>query len=265
MSFSQKDRYDMEDLAEIMRFLRSPEGCSWDRAQTHSSIRENVIEEAYEVADAIDKGDSQALCEELGDLLLQTIFHAQISEEEGLFNIDDVADGICKKLIRRHPHIFGDIKLSSKEEIFDTWERVKAQEKGHTTFSQEAQAVPANFPALMRSQKVRKRIAKSGFDYPDVHLAIENMEDEVAELKAAVAKKDSENIFEELGDVLFSTVNVARFLDMDAELALTRSCEKFMDRFKRLEELALKEGIDMKKSTLDELNNLWCRAKSTGV
>ena len=265
MSFAEKDRYSMNDLVEIMRLLRSPEGCSWDRAQTHFSIRQNVIEEAYEVADAIDRSDSKALCEELGDLLLQTVFHAQMAEEAGTFNIEDVADGICKKLIRRHPHIFGDLKLSSTEEIFDTWEKIKVEEKGQNTFSETAQAVPSNFPALMRSQKVRKRLAKSGFDYPDIHYAIENMESEVAELKEAIQKNDSENTFEELGDVLFSAVNVARFLDMDAELALTRSCEKFMNRFEKLEELALKEGIDMKKSTLDELNNLWCRVKSTGV
>ena len=265
MNFSLKDRYNMDDLIEIMKIVRSPEGCMWDRSQSHKSIRSCVIEEAYEVSDAIDREDDKALCEELGDLLLQVVYHAEIAEEEGKFNIDDIADGISKKLIRRHPHIFGDKKLSSPEEISAEWDRIKAEEKGQETFSQRAEAVPKNFPALMRSQKVRSRLAKSGFDYPDVEAALENTEAEIRELRAAIANKDEENTFEELGDVLFSTVNVARFLDMDAETALTKSCEKFMARFKQLEELAEKKGIDTQKSTLEELNNLWSTVKSTGV
>ena len=265
MNFSLKDRYNMDDLIEIMRIVRGPEGCMWDRSQSHESIRPCVIEEAYEVADAIDRKDDRALCEELGDLLLQVVYHSEIAGEEGKFNIDDVADGISKKLIRRHPHIFGDKKLSSPEEISAEWDRIKAEEKGQKTFSETAEAVPANFPALMRSQKVRSRLAKSGFDYPDVYAALENVESEIKELKAAIDNKDEENTFEELGDVLFSAVNVARFLDMDAETALTRSCEKFMKRFKSLEKLAEEKGIDTTKSTLEELNNLWYTVKSTGV
>ncbi|MEG1971720.1 MAG: nucleoside triphosphate pyrophosphohydrolase [Oscillospiraceae bacterium] len=265
MEFKEKGNYNFDDLLKIMNILRSPGGCMWDGEQTHKSIRQNVIEEAYEVAEGIDKDSPKILCEELGDLLLQVVFHAEISKGEGKFDINSVCDGICKKLILRHPHIFGDIKVSNSDEILDNWEKIKKQEKGQQTAIDTVKAVPITFPALMRSQKVQKRAAKSGFDYPDAAMALEALEGEIEELKLAIKNDDMDNQFEELGDILFSTVNVARFLKIDSELALTRSCEKFIDRFERVEKLADEENCNMKNADINELNDLWKKAKNTGI
>lgn len=261
MEFITRRRYGVSDLIEIMRLLRSPGGCPWDREQTHASIRKNLIEEAYEVADAIDLNDEALLCEELGDLLLQVVFHSRISEEAGEFSLDDVADGICKKLIIRHPHIFGDVKVSGSDEVLDNWDEIKKREKGQSTATETLRAVPRTFPALMRSQKVQKRAAKTGFDYPDVEMALSDLENEIAELRAAMANADKPACAEELGDLIFSAVNVTRKLRFDAEECLTRSCDKFVDRFERVEELAAERCIEMREAPLDLLNRLWDEAK----
>lgn len=257
MAFKTKEKYQVSDLVQIMSLLRSENGCPWDREQTHKSIRKNLIEEAYEVIEAIDAEDAHMLCEELGDLLLQVVFHSRMSEEAGEFSIDDVADGICKKLVLRHPHIFGDVVVHSSSQVLDNWEEIKKQEKGQTTVSETLHSVPLVLPALMRSQKVQKRAAKSGFDYPDAIMALEDLESEIAELKAAMLQQDKAACREELGDVLFSAVNVSRMLEIDAEEGLTDSCDKFIRRFDELELLAKRENVDMKHAPLDRLNKLW--------
>ena len=257
MEFQAKEEYQVSDLVAIMSLLRSENGCPWDREQTHKSIRKNLIEEAYEVVEAIDADDADMLCEELGDLLLQVVFHSRMSEEAGAFSIDDVADGICKKLILRHPHIFGDVVVSNSTQVLNNWEEIKKREKGQTTVSETLHSVPLVLPALMRCQKVQKRAAKSGFDYPDAISALEDLESEIAELKAAMAQNDHAACTEELGDVLFSAVNVSRMLNIDAEEGLTASCDKFIQRFDDLELLAQRENVDMKHAPLDRLNKLW--------
>ncbi len=262
MAFEQKEHYQVSDLVRIMSLLRDRDGCPWDLEQTHQSIRKNLIEESYEVVEAIDANNPEMLCEELGDLLLQVVFHSRISEEAGDFSIDDVADGICKKLILRHPHIFGDTVVNNSKQVLENWDEIKKKEKGQTTISQTLHSVPKVLPALMRSQKVQKRAAKSGFDYPDAVAALSDLESEIAELKDALQKQDSLSCREELGDVLFSAVNVARMLDIDAEESLTASCDKFVKRFDAVELLAKRENVDLKHAPPDRLNKLWRDAKN---
>lgn len=262
MDFQIKDSYNIADLVKVMELLRGENGCPWDREQTHTSIRKDLIEEAYETVEAIDCGSSKMLCEELGDLLMQVVFHSRIAQEQNEFDFDDVADGICKKLILRHPHVFGDVEVNGSEQVLKNWDEIKKTEKGQTTATETLKSVPKVFPALMRCQKVQKRAAKTGFDYTDAEMAFGDLESEVAELKQAMQQNDSENCFEELGDVLFSAVNVARMLGLDSEESLKASCDKFIDRFEKVEQLAIKNGVDMSSASLDSLNELWRKAKS---
>lgn len=262
MDFKRKERYRVEDLLEIMRVLRSENGCPWDREQTHESIRRNFIEETYEVVEAIDNRDKALLEEELGDVLLQVVFHAQMEAEEGAFDFDDVCDGICKKLILRHPHIFGDVVASTSEEVLRNWDEIKKQEKGQKTQTDAVLSVPKVLPALMRSAKVQQRAAKTGFDYPALDDSMKDLDSELCELKEAVASGNREAVAEEFGDLLFSCVNVSRFLHLDAEEALSFATEKFIRRFAEVEKLAGEQGIQMKDAPLDELNRLWAEAKT---
>ncbi|MEF9983183.1 MAG: nucleoside triphosphate pyrophosphohydrolase [Oscillospiraceae bacterium] len=259
--FNFKNEYTCDDLLKIMDILRSENGCPWDISQTHTSIKSNVIEEAYEVLDAIEMENDDMLKEELGDLLLQVVFHSQIAKEEKSFNFDDVADGICKKLIERHPHIFSNVVVNSTNEVLDNWDTIKQKQKGQKTCLETLESVPKVFPALMRSQKVQKRAAKSGFDYPVLQMAFDDLQSEIVELQQAISNNDVENIFEELGDVAFSVVNVSRFLGVDCEDATQKSCDKFIDRFSMVEKLAISNGIDMKNVSIDVLNDLWKQAK----
>lgn len=261
MEFMVKESYNISDLVEIMAILRSENGCPWDREQTHESIRRDLLEETYEVIEAIDAKDAQMLKEELGDLLMQVVFHSRISCEEQSFDFDAVADGICKKLILRHPHVFGNIAVESSEEVLKNWDEIKKKEKGQTTASDTLKSVPKVFPALMRSQKVQKRAAKTGFDYTDAEMAFGDLKSEVAELEDAMCRANAEDCFEELGDLLFSVVNVARMLKIDAEDSLTASCEKFIRRFEKVEDMASQGGIDMSTASLERLNELWREAK----
>lgn len=261
MNFTFKEKYDIEDLLQIMKLLRSENGCPWDREQTHGSIRKNFIEETYEVAEAIDKQDSALLREELGDVLLQIVFHSEMEEEAGRFSFGDVVNEICQKLIIRHPHVFSDIQVSGVEDVLDNWNRIKQKTKGQSTASETLDSVPRQLPALMRSEKVQSRAKKAGFDYPDVDMALNDLKSEVSELSAAIDKKDTGNIAEELGDVLFSAVNVSRFFHMDPEELLTHSCDKFIARFKIVEALAQEQNMDLKQSDIDVLNQLWKEAK----
>lgn len=262
MDFRFKEKYDINDLLEIMRILRSENGCPWDREQDHKSIRKDFLEETYEVVEAIDTEDSELLLEELGDVLLQVVFHSRIEEEKGGFDFGDVADGICQKLIVRHPHVFGDVTAETSGEVLKNWNNIKQQTKGQETYSETLESVCTALPALMRAQKIGQRAKRAGMDFKDVSQVVECLESEIAELKEAMAENDSGHIGEEMGDVLFSCVNLARHLDCDAEESLTRSTDKFINRFKETEDLIRCEGIDMRSLNIDELDAYWRKAKT---
>lgn len=260
--FNFKEHYNIDDLVEIVKVLRSENGCPWDKVQTHSSIRSDFIEEVYEVIEAIDMDSAEMLREELGDVLLQVVFHSQIKTEENIFNFEDICNDICQKLIIRHPHVFGEITVNSCDEVLTNWEQIKQETKGQTTFTQTLESVPKTFPALMRAQKVGKRAAKSGMDFADITDAINRLKSEISELEAAVAENNQEKIREELGDVLFSCTNVARKADADSEIVLTDSTEKFIRRFARTEDLIRLKEIDMTSLGIDELDEYWEQAKA---
>ena len=259
VDFQYKDSYNVKDLEEIVRILRAPGGCPWDAEQTHQSIRRNFLEEAYEAAEAIDEENPEHLKEELGDVLLQVVFHARMEQEAGRFDLDGVADGVCKKLIYRHPHVFGDVSVSGTGEVLSNWEELKRKEKGQATNTDALEAVARSLPALWRAEKVQKKARKAGFDWPDVSGALDKLSEELEELKAAAAQ--GTNVAEELGDLLFSAVNVSRFLKVDCEDALNQATDKFIDRFRKVEEQA--GDRPMTEMTLDQLDQLWDRAKET--
>ncbi len=259
--FEIKENYSVDDLILLVERLRDKEdGCPWDKVQTHASIRQNFIEEAYEAVEAIDRNNNEMLEEELGDVLLQVALHAEIAKEEGAFSIDDVADTICKKLVLRHPHIFADITAKTADKVLSNWEDIKRGEKAQKTGIDAIDDVPKALPTLMRSQKVQKRAAYVGFDYPDIAMAVGDLESEVDELKRAL--RQDGDVFEEIGDLFFAAVNVARLSGIDADLAAERACEKFIERFRIVEALAKEQKVDMKNSGIDELNKLWSKAKS---
>ena len=261
MDFQFKDAYNITDLVQIMHILRAPGGCPWDRVQTHKSIRQNFIEETYEAVEAIDKGDTDLLREELGDVLMQVIFHSVMEEEEGRFGFDDVCDEVCKKLIIRHPHVFGSIEADTPEEVLKNWDAIKMQTKSQEKVSDSVVDVARSLPALMRAQKVQKRSAKSGMDFRDAASAAGKIPEEQQELFAAIDSGDQAKIEEELGDLLFSVVNVARFVGVDAELALTRSTDKFSKRFRDLEALAQERGVELKNAPDSLIDSLWEEVK----
>ena len=258
--FEVKDRYGLSDFVDIIAYLRSERGCPWDREQTHESIRRNVLEEAYEVCEAIDEHDSDHLREELGDLLMQVIFHARMEEEAGGWDIDDVADEACKKLILRHPHVFGDVKVSSTGEVLDNWDAIKRVEKSQRTTAEAMDSVAKTLPALWRADKIQSKAAKAGFDWPDVADALAKLREELSELEEAVASKG--DVEGELGDVLFAAVKVARFTGVDPEVALNRSSDKFVSRFRYVENAAEASGRKVEDCPLSELISLYAEAKS---
>ena len=261
INFSFKDNYTVQDLVDIVKVLRAPGGCQWDAQQTHQSIRRNFLEEAYEVAEAIDQNSTEHLQEELGDVLLQVVFHTAIEEEEGRFNLDDVADGVCKKLIYRHPHVFGDVSVSSTGEILANWEELKKKEKGQATQADAVDAVARSLPALWRAEKVQKKAAKVGFDWDSVDGAVDKLSEELGEVKEAMAGHGDPA--EELGDLLFAAVNVSRFLKVDPEDALQAACDKFAARFRRVEEAVTGQGKRMEDLSLEELDAIWNAIKHT--
>ena len=258
--FEIKDCYKTNDLASLVERLCDPEtGCPWDREQTHQSIRQNFIEETYEAVEAIDRDDSEMLKEELGDVLLQVVLHAEIARRNGEFTIDDVADRICKKLVLRHPHLFGSIAADSSDVVLKNWEDIKRGEKHQKSGSDAIDDVPKALPALMRSQKVQKRAAYVGFDYPNINMAADDLASEVEELKSALIGDG--DVFEEIGDLIFAAVNVARFQKIDAELAVEKACEKFANRFRLVEQMAEATGLDLKTADIGDMNKLWSKAK----
>mgnify|MGYP002609222415 CR=1 FL=1 len=259
VDFEQKDKYSVADLLRIMEILRAPDGCMWDRAQDHHSIRQNFIEETYEVCEAIDDEDTEHLKEELGDVLLQVVFHAQMEKEKGVFDMDDVADGICKKLIFRHPHIFGDVKVGSTDEILSNWDDLKRKEKHQETDTQALESVAKSLPSLIRAEKLQKKAAKVGFDWDNVKDALDKVQEELDEVRRAIdGDGDPE---EEIGDLLFASVNVARHLKIDPEAAAEKTCNKFVSRFAEMERQATAAGKKLADLSLSELDALWDSAK----
>lgn len=256
-----KKKFNIDDLLEIMRDLRKPGGCPWDREQDHHSIRNDFIEETYEAIDAIDRESTVDMCEELGDVLLQVVFHSQIEAEKNGFDFQDVCDGICKKLIERHPHVFGKISVKNSREVLENWDRIKRKSKHQTTFTDTLKSVPMSFPALMRADKVQKRAKKAGFDWDNVKDASKKLDEELEEFKEALLENDGTHAEEEFGDLLFSMVNVSRFMGINSEKALHAATDKFINRFEKTEIIAQKKGIDMKKASLETLDRLWEEAK----
>ena len=261
--FEFKEKYDISDLRLIMKELRSEHGCPWDKAQDHKSIRMDVLEEAYEVMEAIDSGSSDALKEELGDLLLQVIFHSELESEQGTFDFDDVCDGICKKLIYRHPHVFGDLKADTPEEVLRNWDMLKSKSKNEEKASDRLKSVPKLLPALMRAEKVGKRAANVGFDFESTEQVIVRLKEEIEELENALKSGSDIKTEEELGDILFSCTNLSRFLKKDSEKALTFAINKFIIRFSGVETLLERDGKSFADATSGELDEYWERVKDS--
>ncbi|NCB41891.1 MAG: nucleoside triphosphate pyrophosphohydrolase [Clostridia bacterium] len=256
-------------LTSIIRILRSPSGCPWDREQTHESLIRGMIEEAYEVVNAIEKGDVKNLQEELGDVLLQVVMHAQISEEAGHFSMTDIANTVSEKMIRRHPHVFGENspenplnKAIPVDKVVELWENVKQDEKSTNSQTEEMKSIPRQLPALLRSEKIQAKARRVGFDWDDVSEAFLKVKEETLELEEACAFKDKSHVRDELGDLLFAVVNVARFLDIDPEQALHLTSERFIRRFSYIENQAKLKGLSMSDMTLWEMDRLWEQAKS---
>ena len=256
----RKDAYGMEDLLALMRFLRSGHGCPWDREQTHRSIRSNVVEEAFEVVDAIDSGKPERLADELGDLLLQVVFHSQMADEDGTFDFNDVVGNICEKLISRHTHLFGEDagQAGSAESVLALWDRNKTKEKNHDRASQAMKDIPRGFPALMRAYKIQKKAARVGFDWKETDDVAAKVEEEFAEVRSAA---HPEEIGDEIGDLLFAVVNYARFLHVDPEMALDRANAKFIRRFEAMEDRILASGQALEDMDLSALDAFWDKVK----
>ena len=261
IDFELKDKYDINDLLSIITALRAPDGCPWDRVQTHTSLKKSFIEETYEVIEAINQNSVSGLREELGDVLLQILLHAEIEREQGNFDFDDICNELCQKLVIRHPHVFADVRAENEEQALQSWDSVKAQSKGVKKQSDTMVSIPIELPALMRAQKIQSKAAKVGFDWENADGAFEKLFEEINELKAAISQGDNADIEEEFGDLLFSCVNISRFIGVDSEEALTASSNKFINRFKIVEQLAQKKGIIMKEASLSELDKLWDEAK----
>lgn len=249
----------IDQLREIVARLRAPDGCPWDQEQTHASLRAGLLEEAYEVVEAINKSDDSNLREELGDLLLQVVFHAQIAHEEGRFNFNDVADEISRKLIRRHPHVFGKDHCKDSSAVLVKWEEIKRAEKGEAQQS-ILDGVSGGMPALMRAEKIQKKAARVGFDWSEIAPVFAKVREEIAEVEAELASTP-DRIEDEIGDLLFSVVNLARKLKVDGEVALHRASDKFVSRFHQVEALAAERGLTLEKLSLTELDVIWDEVK----
>ncbi|MBG9585660.1 nucleoside triphosphate pyrophosphohydrolase [Cytobacillus firmus] len=253
---------DFSKLRSIIAELRGPNGCPWDKKQTHESLKKYLIEEAYELIEAIDNEDTEHMTEELGDVLLQVMLHAQIGEDEGYFAIDDVIEGLSEKMIRRHPHVFGDMQAENEEDVLKNWQSIKQEEKGDNQESM-MDSVPKSFPNLMRAAEIQKKAAKAGFDWKEVEPAWEKVKEEIAEFEKEAADFSPE-MEPEFGDILFALVNIARFYKIDAEEAVRKTNEKFIRRFKYVEERVMMSGRKFEDFTLEQLDEFWNEAKSKG-
>ena len=257
----RQESYTLEPLVDVMAKLRSPGGCPWDIEQTHTTLRRYIIEEVYEVLEAIDEEDPQHLCEELGDLLLQIVFHARMAEESRLFSMQDVVDRVVEKLVRRHPHVFGDINVRDAAEVIVNWDAIKRREKENKPDS-ALDGIPKGLPALLRANKIQLKAAKAGFDWEDIEPVWEKVAEEIAELREAAATGEKRKIEDELGDLLFAVVNLGRFLGLESEVALNGANNKFVRRFRAMESAAKKQGLRWKELSLDRLEQLWEEAKA---
>ena len=255
-----KEKRPLYLLAEIAARLRAENGCAWDREQTYQSLKPYLIEEAYELYDAIESGDIKDMKEELGDLLYQVYAHAQIASEENQFTIDDVAHGIADKLIYRHPHVFGDDTVTDAQEVIERWEIIKKKEKSHRESILDG--VPAHLPALLKAYRVQQKVSRVGFDWEKTDDVVAKIEEELEEFKEAFSKGDKENALEEAGDILFSMANLLRFAGINPEEALQKTVKKFIRRFGHVEKECLKKGNNMEKMSLEELDLLWEEAKN---
>lgn len=260
-----------DDLVKVMARLRAPGGCPWDYEQTYASLAQYLLEESYETFDAIheanETGDTTNLREELGDLLLQVVFHSTIGAERGDFTIDDVAEGVTQKLVLRHPHVFGDAKMARAQDVLDNWDKLKADErkasgKPEKTKESILDEVPVHFPALLEGLKLTKKAAKVGFDWENAEQIFEKLDEEIAELKEAISKNETENIAEEIGDLLFVVMNLARQMDVEPETALKRTNRKFRQRFKFIENELKRDGKSLEAASLKEMDDLWNKAKA---
>lgn len=257
------NKKDFQDLLDIIETLRNPGGCPWDREQTHESLKSALLEECYEVIDAIENEDEDALIEELGDVLLQVVFHASIGKEDGYFDIMDVIGAISNKMINRHPHVFGNEKANTSEQVLVNWDEIKKEEKGIKTLTEEMQNIAKSLPATTRAYKVQKKAKKVGFDWDDVNCAMDKVKEELNEIKEVYNCEDKSIIEGEVGDLLFACINVARFLEVDGELALDKTIKKFIKRFSYIENEAIKNNKNLKDMTLEDMDKLWEEAKTS--
>ena len=248
--------YDVKPITDVMNTLLGENGCPWDKEQTHESLRKNLLEEAHEVVEAIDCNDMEHLKEELGDVLLQVVFHARLAEQEGHFNFNDVVIAITEKMIRRHPHIFADVQADNAEAVLTNWEEIKKKEKAGKPEAQSVMSkLPPTLPALMKAEKVQQKAHRVGFDWDDIEGPKAKIVEELGEIDAAMA--GSGDVEEEVGDLLFSAVNLARFAKVDPEQALNRSVQKFTDRFRAMEAKIMLDKKDFSQYTLKELDEIW--------
>ncbi len=263
-----------DELISVMERLRAPGGCPWDAEQTYASLSQYLLEEAYETFDAIQHadatGDVEHLKEELGDVLLQVVFHSTIGKERGEFDIDEVAEGVSRKLILRHPHVFGDEKLEKAQDVLDNWDTLKANERKASGKKEKVRDsilddVPVHFPGLLEALKLTKKVAKVGFDWPVPEPILDKAEEEIAELRSAISANDQTNIEEEIGDLLFVIVNLARHFDIEPETALKRTNRKFRERFKFVEHGLAKSGLALEDCELSQMDDLWNEAKASGI
>ena len=257
-----KARYTIEDLRQVVEILRSPEGCPWDREQTHESIRMNFIEEVYEAAETIDRADVPGMREELGDVLFQVVFHARIAEEDGQFDLEDVCDEICRKMILRHPHVFGEQVTASDGTALRDWEAIKDRTHERKSAEEALRAIPRTLPALMRADKLGSKSRKLGFDCADTAEAIEKVDEELSEVRDALSAGAPSSVEEEFGDLLLAVVNAARLAGVDAEQALTRASEKYLDRFALVEKQCAQTGRAVAETPREELRLYWQKAKA---
>lgn len=257
----KKEKYNIDNLIEIMRILRSEKGCPWDKKQDHNSLKKYLIEETYEAIEAIDLNDKDKMKEELGDVLLQVIFHSQIGSENNTFNFEDVVNSISKKLVDRHPHVFGEAEINDADKVVETWEKIKKKEKGFESHSKVLKDVPKYLPSLMRGYKVQQKAAQVGFDWTDIKDVLNKVNEEKSELEEAIEIGEINHIEEEFGDVIFSLVNLARFLKVDPEISMLKTIDKFINRFEYLESESLKDGKNIVDMSLSEMDEYWEKAK----
>lgn len=264
MDFQEKERYDVNDLRRIIEVLRSENGCPWDRAQDHHSVRKNMLEETYEVLEAIDNDDAELLREELGDVLMQVVFHARMEEEIDSFDFDDVVTDVCKKLVLRHPHVFGDVKANDEDAALKSWEAMKKEQKQQTSYTETLESVPKVLPALMRAEKVLHRASRAGVKSEDSDAALTLLEDDIAELFSGMEAENLLQIEQKIGTILFHCVNISSFFHLDCEKVLTNATETFINRFKAVEQLAVANQLDLAEAEAEEVTRLWNATEKQG-